>query len=688
MRTKILVFGTLGVVTSVSPCIADVLHVPGDHATIQAALNAALDGDEIVVQPGTYPEMIDMLGKRVTLRSASGDKATIIQAVGLGPVVRCDSGETAETLVDGFTITGSDSGQGSFYIASSNPTVRSCTIADNFGNQGAGMLLSASDSLIQHCVFVRNRCGIGSSGAGMAVTDGGHPIIEDCTFEENIAPSGGGGIVVRETSEPTIRRCVFRLNQAGQGSSAGAGGGMRIDLNAAATVIDCVFDSNTAHLSLGGGGVRCSGLSNFTGCVFRNNTPNGLQKERNGVFTRCTFEDNAVGTLVSANVSAPAFVDCAFISNSSHGFETDTAFPTLIRCRSEDNGGAGFRSHRSGTVLTDCIARGNAVRGLWSTQGGSAPEIFERVTNCLFVNNGDSGVFASRSRALLTNCTIASNAGPGLSINVGIPGVALLVPRLHNCVSWANALGTFAGDLPVASHCLTQTALAGTANIVSDPLFANSAEGDFQLSKDSPAIDSGDDAALPPGTLTDLAGNQRIADGDLDGTATVDRGAYEFQPVVAIDIRPGACPNPLNRRSNGVIPVAVACDSRFDVHDINIATVRLARSDGIGYPVAPNEGRPGPHTTIADVATPLVGEACACHTLTTDGTLDLLMKFRVSDLVDAMQLDQLPAGAVVPMTFTAMLTNGTQIRGFDCVRLVSVDTSPGLFRMSDPRLPD
>ena len=88
------------------------LNVPGDFATIQACIDAAQDGDECVVAPGTYHELIDFLGKAITLRSSDGPELTIIDAgpvadPGTGkPVVRCDSGEGPDTVLKGFTITG------------------------------------------------------------------------------------------------------------------------------------------------------------------------------------------------------------------------------------------------------------------------------------------------------------------------------------------------------------------------------------------------------------------------------------------------------------------------------------------------------------------------------------------------------------------------------------------------------
>ncbi|MCH9021473.1 MAG: hypothetical protein IID32_01760, partial [Planctomycetes bacterium] len=49
------------------------INVPGDFATIQGAIDAAVNGDEVVVDPNTYYEIIDFLGKAITVRSASGD---------------------------------------------------------------------------------------------------------------------------------------------------------------------------------------------------------------------------------------------------------------------------------------------------------------------------------------------------------------------------------------------------------------------------------------------------------------------------------------------------------------------------------------------------------------------------------------------------------------------------------------
>jgi len=63
-----------------------------------------------------------------------------------------------------------------------------------------------------------------------------------------------------------------------------------------------------------------------------------------------------------------------------------------------------------------------------------------------------------------------------------------------------------------------------------DPQFVDAAGGDYHLKDTSPCIDAGDNTLVPGGVDKDLDGNQRIVDGDNDGTATVDIGAYEYQP--------------------------------------------------------------------------------------------------------------------------------------------------------------
>jgi hypothetical protein len=74
-------------------------------------------------------------------------------------------------------------------------------------------------------------------------------------------------------------------------------------------------------------------------------------------------------------------------------------------------------------------------------------------------------------------------------------------------------------------------------NILADPFFVDPEAGDYHLQAGSLAIDAGlpVDPALSP---VDLDGNPRVADGDSDGTAETDMGAYEYVPTSPNDTTP------------------------------------------------------------------------------------------------------------------------------------------------------
>jgi hypothetical protein len=160
-------------------------------------------------------------------------------------------------------------------------------------------------------------------------------------------------------------------------------------------------------------------------------------------------------------------------------------------------------------------------------------------------------------------------------------------------------------------------------------------------------------------------------DGETDGSVTVLLAdPIPVSPPVAFDIKPGACPNPLNINSQGVLPTALVSKADFDVTQVVLESVRLSRATGGGGTVAPLEGPPGPHSEFDDVATPLAGEPCDCHELGGDGILDLAMKFKTQDVVEALGLDGVPGGESVEFVISGTLLDGTEFAARDCVRLV------------------
>ena len=117
-------------------------------------------------------------------------------------------------------------------------------------------------------------------------------------------------------------------------------------------------------------------------------------------------------------------------------------------------------------------------------------------------------------------------------------------PTLNNCILWSNSASSSGNEVYAGSGCtvtlnyccVDSTGCGGSGTIDDsnncihdDPQFVDAANGDFHLKGTSPCIDAGDNSLVPSGVDKDLDGNQRIVDGNNDGTATVDIGAYEKQ---------------------------------------------------------------------------------------------------------------------------------------------------------------
>jgi hypothetical protein len=141
----------------------------------------------------------------------------------------------------------------------------------------------------------------------------------------------------------------------------------------------------------------------------------------------------------------------------------------------------------------------------------------------------------------------------------------------------------------------------------------------------------------------------------------------ECELAVYLDIKPGSCPNPVNPRSRGVVPMAIVGGDSFDVTQIDVGTLTLRRADGVGGIAAPLSGPLGPGITTDDVATPFSGDLCECHGLGGDGIDDLLLKFSTHDLAGAFQLSELPGGTSIMLTLRGSLLDGTAFEASDCV---------------------
>ncbi|GAG36260.1 unnamed protein product, partial [marine sediment metagenome] len=180
---------------------AAVTHYVSPGQSIQAAIDAAANGDEIEVAPGTYNEPINFNGKGVRLYSSGGADVTTIDGTGHYHVVQCVSNEGADTVLEGFTITdGNANGAypdyygGGMYNNGSSPTVSNCTFVGNSAytasvNQakGGGMYNYNSSPMVTNCTFSGNT----AEGGGGMYNDHSSPTVTNCTFSGNTAEGGG-----------------------------------------------------------------------------------------------------------------------------------------------------------------------------------------------------------------------------------------------------------------------------------------------------------------------------------------------------------------------------------------------------------------------------------------------------------------------------------------------------------------
>ncbi len=234
----------LVVLLGLSPIAFSVeIFVPDDYTKIQDAINAALDGDTIVVRPGTYVENIDFSGKAITVQSEQGAAVTTIDGNQAGCVVTFQGGEGLDSVLEGFTVTNgsgtwhmSYTGGGGIYCETSSPTITNNTISNNTANgRGGGIYCYA-----------------------------GSPAITKNTITGNVADNSIGGGLFFSKSSPAIINNTFSDNRADWG-------GAIYFSNASPTIANNTISGNTAYFY--GGGISFSGSSPIiTGNTISGNT--------------------------------------------------------------------------------------------------------------------------------------------------------------------------------------------------------------------------------------------------------------------------------------------------------------------------------------------------------------------------------------------------------------------------------
>lgn len=437
-----------------------------DFRTIQAAVDAAKTGDTIVLEPGVYTGDgnwdVRLAKKAVTIRS----------------------------------------------IDANDPDIVAATVIDCRGVAKVG-----------------RRAFVMTENSGAHLTLAGLTIINGQTLYY-------GGAIWCNDAGLTVINCTFSNNESG------SWGGAVCAVNSTVTFKGCTFTNNRSH-NLTGGAVYCgNSIASFSNCTFESNIGNAVVGRESGMtLVDCFFGNNAGqdggGLHIYAGIeNIEAYLNmsrCVFVGNTSNAsggaFHGLSAHGKIDRCTFIDNttradGGAIYTRH-STLAVTNSLFLNNTAAGM----GGAVANSFHttpQFVNCTFVGNkadaGGAFVCTRNANPLISHSILWDNAA--------ITGPSLYLKHVSGGNYTAQATIEYSNIKhgPASTHtdpgC---TLIWGKGNINADPLFTGPFRGDYRLSTDSPCIDAGDPAFIPPAGAADLDGAPRLYG------AAVDMGAYEFQ---------------------------------------------------------------------------------------------------------------------------------------------------------------
>lgn len=429
--TPILVSSFLLLVAA--PAEGATLKVPAQFATIQAALDAAGNGDTVLVAAGTYTGAgnrdLDPLGKAITVTGEGGAAATILDVQGTSGAPHRGFVLTAGgsfLVIDGFTIRNGHHANGGGILVQGlvtaklkNLVVEQC-VADGVG--GGMHLLGGAGPTIDQCIFRFNQatqgagvridkdCFVAMTGTeisdnGASAEGGGLSVsgffanpgttfvtLTDCDIDRNTAPNFGAGVVLFSDVDATFTGCRIRDNVADGGSpewgggllvefrskatltgcelsgnGAGAGGGLFLQQDGVAHLIDCQIQSN--HAKHSGGGIHMNGQGTplattleMDGCLVDGNTADEFGA---GLNVSLPVVANVRTTTFRGNVVGPLFPSWGGAVMT--GFACEVSLEDCLIEQNQADAGAGLFVQQDAQVeVNRCTLRGN----LASKEGG------------------------------------------------------------------------------------------------------------------------------------------------------------------------------------------------------------------------------------------------------------------------------------------------------------------------------
>ena len=245
---------------------ATIINVPDDQPTIQAGIDVSVDGDTVLVQPGTYVENINFDGKNITVASlflTNQDTTYISQTIinGSQPsnpdsasVVTFCSGEDSTAVLIGFTITGGSGTLvwmnwlgGGIFCYHTDPSLENVTIRGNTSFNGGGIYCYASSPSLDN-VTISGNSTVGSFGGGI-YCDWSSLSLKNVTISGNSTPGNGGGIYCGYQSDLSL------VNVTISGNTSFNGGGIYC-WNSSLSLKNVTISGNST-VGVFGGGILC-----------------------------------------------------------------------------------------------------------------------------------------------------------------------------------------------------------------------------------------------------------------------------------------------------------------------------------------------------------------------------------------------------------------------------------------------
>jgi hypothetical protein len=241
MNTIMKVTACLFLLTSFP--FADIINIPTDIDSIQGGINLANPGDTVLVQPGTYVEIINFNGKNIVVGSltlTTGDTSHISQTIidggdegGHIGIVTFENGEDSTSIFCGFTVTGAITSERGIDVKDSSPFLSYLHVIGNHSyRNGAGMYFYNSNSKILNIKNKSNNTGNpeGVPKGGGIYSDSSNLNLFNVDIANNSGSKGGG--IYCKNSQLNITNGYIKNNYArGDGylPSPGQGAGIYLE---------------------------------------------------------------------------------------------------------------------------------------------------------------------------------------------------------------------------------------------------------------------------------------------------------------------------------------------------------------------------------------------------------------------------------------------------------------------------